>query len=136
MIGRITRDQIRDRLAGRPHLHPVYSNVYSIPERLKQYDPNIFVVWNAKRLRYEVHSLANVGDTFGLAVPFDDLDARIEEFVWRNDARRRGIQKLMKEVDEKNAELERQNERQRSNDLNAMAREMRPHFRKAAWEGV
>lgn len=135
MIGRITRDKIKDRLRGKPHLIPVFSSVYSIPERLYEYDSSMFVVWNVTERRYEIHCLDHVGDTFGMPVPYYELDSRIVERVKRSDLRLHG-RDIFRQIDENNERLERSRERQRRNDINAAAREMAPAFRKLAWEGV
>ncbi len=135
MIGPITRDKIRDRLTEKPHLIPVFSSVYSIPERLQEYDSSMFVVYNVIEQRYEIHCLDHAGDTFGMVVPFFELDARIIRRLMRSDLRTRG-QNIFREIDENNERLEQKLERQRRNDINDQAREMAPYFRKLAWEGV
>lgn len=133
MIGTITRDRIKDRLRGNPHLLPIFTSSHCIPERLYAYDPNIFVVWNTKNHTYEVHSLAHQGSTYGMTIPYDELDGRVETLVKKSDLRMRGLQ-IFREMDEQNAALERSVERQRRNEINVIAREMAPAFRKMAWE--
>ena len=135
MLGAITRDRIRDRLKEKPHLIPVFSSVYSIPERLQEYDRSMFVVWNIIEQRYEIHCLDHIGDTFGMTVPFFELDARAIRRVMRSDLRTRG-RDIFREIDEENERLEHSQERVRRNEINAAAREMAPYFRKMAWEGV
>ena len=126
------RDNIRHRLTGKPHLLPVFSNVYHIPERLKAMDSNLFVVFNVKSQRYEVHSLANKGHTFGFLIPFRELDARAEHYARKLDLRTRG-DLIYREIDEHNERLERSNKRQKQNDFDAAAREIRPLAKKVAY---
>lgn len=117
------KEKIKRRLRGKPHLIPVYTNVYFVPERLKRIDPNLFVVFNRRTQKHEIHSLANIGDTFALLVPFSELDGRCEQHVKKFDLKRHG-KEIFRRMEEKNEELERANERQHKNDLQSIAREM------------
>jgi len=126
------KDKVNDRLRGKIHLIPVFTNVYRIPERLRTIDSNLFVVFNIKTKRYEIHSLANMGDTLSLNVPFRELDARCEDFVKKYDLKRHG-RKIYQELDKQNEELEKSMERKRKNDMLGRAEEVAPAFRKAAW---
>jgi len=123
---------IEDRLKGKPHLIPMYTHVYNIPERLRQNDPNLFVVYNSKTGRFEVHSLANIGNSLSLNVPFRELDARTEEFVKKYDLKRHG-RKIFREIDERNEEVSRRARKQRSNDIRGLADELHKPVRRLAW---
>ncbi len=127
------KSEIKDRLTGKPHLMPVYTHVYNIPERLRSNDPNLFVVFNAKTQKYEVHSLANKGHSLSLVVPFRELDARVEEFVKKYDLRRHG-KKIYRDIDEHNEQLERSIERDRRNRAEGLADELYKPIRRMAWE--
>ncbi len=128
MPGELVRENIRQRLCATPHLIPVFTNTFSIPERLAAYDGNLFVVWNTNRHVYEVHSLAHIGSTFGFAVPYDDLDGRTIDMVRELNLHVRG-DIIFKELDDSNEQLKRSLEQKRRNDINAQAREMAPYFR-------
>jgi len=128
------KEKIRDRLRGKPHLRPVFSNVCFIPERLRQVDPNLFVVLNTITQRFEVHSLANIGNTFSLLVPFSELDGRIEEHVKKFDLRRHG-KHIFQEMEAKNEERERALERERANRARILADELHKPVRKLAYWG-
>lgn len=126
------KDKIRQRLRGKPHLLPLYSNVYHIPERLRSYDDSIFVVFNTKKQRYEVHCLSNYGDTFAFLTPFKELDARTITFYHKTNLRTRG-RKIFDEMEEHNEELRRRNERAKSNEQEAIAKdEVYPRLKKVA----
>ncbi len=127
--------QIYDRLQGKPYLRPVFTSTHEIPERLRAYDPQLFVVLNIKTNRFEIHSLANVGNTFCLAVGMDELDARLLHTVRKCNLKTRGPE-IFREIDYENEKLEKSIERKRQNDLMGVAEEMHPYFRDLAWEGV
>lgn len=127
---------VYERLQGKRHLQPIFSGGnYDMGNRLREYDPGMFVVWNSKRQQYEIHTLSNRGNTFAVNVPDNRLDGRLEEKVRRGDIRTRGMQ-VFREIDEHNERLERSKEQSRKNDLKGIAEEMYPYFRQAGWEGV
>jgi len=126
---------IHDRIGHKKHLRLITSSVYDIPRRLREIDPNLFVVFNTVSQKYEIHSLANKGNSFSLYVPFRELDARLITFVKKYDLRRHGKQ-IYKDIDTHNEKLETSLERQRDNELHAIAEEIHPYVKKLAWEGV
>lgn len=127
-------NHIHDRLRGKPHLKLIETNVVKIPERLEQYDSNLFLVFNAKKQQYEVHSLANRGSTYCITVPYEDLDYRTIELFAKGNIRTRGIKAIIREMDMHNETIEKRREKHRKSNINAMAREMRPVFKKMAEE--
>lgn len=129
------KTEIRDRLRGKPHLTPVYTHVLKIPERLRSADNNLFVVFNSKTQKYEIHSLANKGNTLSLNVPFRDLDARCIDYVNKFDLNKHG-KGIYQEIEEHNENIERSAQRKYSNDLKGACEEMHPAFKRLAWEGV
>lgn len=135
MIGALTKARIKDRLHGRPHLIPVFTNVCHIPERLYEADPTSFFVWNTAEQRYEVHCLDNKGDSYSMTVPYRELDVRILERIRRSDLRVRGLD-IYREMDEINERLDTSAQRARQNELLGQCEEMTPYFRKVAWEGI
>lgn len=128
--------EVHERLQGKHHLQPVFSGgCYDITRRLQEYDKNLFIVWNSRRKKYEVHSLGHVFNTYACDVPGNRLDARVEDAVRRGDIRVRGG-KVFIEIDEHNERLEKSNERSWKTTLEGVAEEMHPYFRKVAWEGM
>lgn len=59
----------------------IESNVFHIPERLREIDPEYFVVYNHSSKQFEVHHKGQIGDTFCLDIPYPELDARTIERV-------------------------------------------------------
>lgn len=115
------------------HLMPIFTSATHIPERLWEMDHNLFIVLNTKRQKFEVHSLANIGYTYGFDLPFRELNDKALEYANKLDLKKHG-NKIFREIDEKNEELERRNEKHKQNERDAAARELRPLFKKAADE--
>lgn len=83
----------------------VKSNVFRIPERLKEIDRSYFVMYDTNTGRFEVHSTENKdGDTYCLTLPFDELDSRTIEHVRKT--RVENAKKLWKEMKRNNERLE------------------------------
>lgn len=132
-MNKVARENaIYDRLRGKDHLLPVFSSVTQIPERLQEYNPDLFAVFNAAKQKYEVHSLANKGDTFCMRVGFNELDSRILVSVRQGDLRYRA-KAFFEEIDRHNDKIEVGQERKRHNDLMGVVEEMHPYFRDYAW---
>ena len=106
-----------------PYLSEIKSNVYHIPERLKEIDPSLFVVWNNKNKRIELHSTENKGNTFYMALPFNELDSRTIDYVHHNMRIRE--QGLLKHIDAHNRTLEEKAERERKEWIKDVAEETR-----------
>lgn len=131
-------NEVCERLQGPSfrHLQPIFSGGnYDMLRRLQEYDPALFLVYNSRRKKHEVHSLNHRPFTYACDVPDNRLDARLEEEIRRGDIRVRGG-KVFAEVEAHNERLEKSQERQRHNDLIGIAEEMHPYFRRLGWEGI
>ena len=127
---------VYERLQGKHHLQPIFSGgSYDITRRLREYDPALFVLWNRRRQKYEIHSLNHMENTYACDVPGNRLDARVEEAIRKGDIRVRGGI-VFKEMDEHNERLEKSRERDRFTELQGIAEEMYPSFRQLGWEGI
>jgi len=87
----------------------VTSNVYHIPERLKEIDPNYFVVFNTETQKFEVHHSEQIGNTLALNIPYEELDARTIELIHKN--RIENIDKIIDEIDNWNEWIEKEHEK-------------------------
>lgn len=61
----------------------ITDDVYFIASRLRDIDDSYYVVYNATRGRYEVHSDGQRGGSLCFVVPFGQLDARTLEYARR-----------------------------------------------------
>lgn len=127
-------NEIHDRLQGKSFLFLVETSIYHIPERLEEYDPNMFICFNSLIQEYEVHSLRNKGDTHALSIPWAELDQRTLDFVADRDQNRRPLKDIIREIDKRNEEREKRREKYRRSEINSIAREVRPIFKRFAEE--
>mgnify|MGYP001000667952 CR=1 FL=1 len=85
-------------------LIPIETNVYNIPERLKEIDKDYFVVFNTEAQQFEVHNLGQIGNTLALNIPYDELDNRTIDLVQKT--RIENAKKIFDEIDRQNLKLE------------------------------
>lgn len=91
----------------KPNLTEIKTNVFHIPERLKEIDAGYFVVRNHEKRRFEVHHRFQPHTTYCLTVPYGELDERtvvlVRKTAWQN------AEKLIAEMEEHNRKLQKQN---------------------------
>ena len=126
---------VYDRLQGKYHLQPVFNDVHDIARVLREYDEQLFIVFNSRRRRYEVHTLGNRGNTYACDVPNNRLDSRVIKEIRRGDLRIRG-KEIFREVEDWNERIERMAEQHRRDELAAVAGDMKSSFSRLAWEGL
>ena len=83
---------------------PVVGSVYGIPERLKEFRESLFVMFNKRTQRYEVHDSTQLDCTLACELPFDELDARAVLYV--RERRRERTEVLVAEIERHNEMLE------------------------------
>ncbi len=84
----------------------IFTNVYQIPERLREIDADYFIVRNHKKHTFEVHHKKQKGTTYCLTIPFSELDARTLELVLKTQIS--NLDKLIAQIDQNNQMLEEQ----------------------------
>lgn len=125
------RYSVHLRCLERPELSPVFTSVHEIPERLVEYDPSLFIAYDNKNNRFEVHSLHDRSVIGGTTLPFSTLDARTVTYVKQHDIRRRG-REIFREIDENHAKMERARQRKFHNWVEDVASESRSMFAKSS----
>lgn len=131
-MDRAWQEEVRRRLRGKHHLIPIFQSVYHIPERLYEYDRSMFLVFNTRTQKYEVHCLDHIGDTFAFTVPYDELDVRTLRHVWRNDLRKHG-RKIFLDIERSEEAFWSRQEREWREWIRDMAKETRTLFARGAW---
>ena len=87
------------------YLMEMDSNVYLIPERIREIDDKYRVVRNVQTERYELHHLGQyekTGNSFCLVIPYSELDARAVEYVNRTSVKNRNLLRELRKMDEEN----------------------------------
>lgn len=97
---------IRGMLNDRNYLIPIFNSAYNIPQMVKGYDKDLFIVFNNKRERYELHSIASYfpsirGWTTYLMVLGTELDMRVIDKIYMNDFQKHG-KHMLQEIDDHN----------------------------------
>lgn len=108
-----------------PYLQEIKSTVYDIPARLKEIDPSLFLAYNAKEDRIEIHSTENKGNTFYMVAPF--MDSRLIDLVKYNSYIRQ--QDLIRYLDAENEKAEQRMEREKKSWMQDVISETRWHFK-------
>lgn len=126
------RHTIQYLLKNQPHLTPIFTSTLNIPERVHEYDRELFIVFNNKNERFEIHSLEGGESTYNATLPYKKLDARTIRYIRQNDIRVHG-NKVHKEIDEQEKKIERANERNQQNFVRDFASEFQGEFAKDAW---
>jgi len=125
----IKRADIDNRIQGKSYLRVIESSVLSIPERLEEYDPQMFVCFNSLLGEYEVHSLRNrERDTFALSIPYSVLDTRLLDRVAQRDQNRRPLKVILREIEERNEAIDKAKQKRRDDELHCMAKESANHL--------
>lgn len=125
-------NEIRLAIQKKPRLTPVFKSALCIPERLEQYNDNLFICHNCVSNRFEIHSLDNPVDSFCGELPFRTLDARTLHWVWQNDIRVHGTD-IFKRIDKSEEDVKRSKDREYRNWLESVASETQSMFAKDAW---
>jgi len=91
------------------HRVPVTDSVTFIPQRLKEIDPDYFVMFNTLTQRFEVHDSRQPFSTLACVLPFDGLDERAIRHV--REHRVEHLADIVDGIERHNDRLERQAER-------------------------
>lgn len=86
----------------------VTQDLYDIGARVREIDPSYFIVRNDETGKYELHS-HRTRPTYVLSFPYGELDARSVVYVLKTKIERR--EALIREIEENNLKIERENER-------------------------
>ena len=82
---------------------PVVTNVFLIPERLREIDSGYFILRNHQTEQFEIHHSGQFHNTYCLSVPYDELDERTLHLVQKT--RICNVEKLISEMEEHNQKI-------------------------------
>lgn len=111
---------------------PVESNVFDIPNRLREINSNYFVMFNPSTQLFELHDKSQTV-THCLTFPFDELDGRCIDYTRERLVHRADI--LFKEMEAKNAKIEAEAEKKFTDDVGVIAKEIHTHAIRGSIDG-
>lgn len=97
------------------HLVKIENDVFFICQRLKKIDSSYMVYYNLSDGFYEVHSSAQVKNSYCFKVPYSQLDERTLDYAIKTRAENRD--KLLEEIESNNRMI---NERNIKNQVNLL----------------
>lgn len=128
----LEKEEIRKLLSERQHLSPVFTHTLNIPERVKEYDPNLFLVFNNKNERFEIHSRDGGETSYNATLPYKNLDDRTLRYIRKNDIRVHGM-KIYDRINQSEERVKKQAEKEEKDFRLDFAREFQSEFAKDAW---
>lgn len=126
------KDNIYHLLKDKPHLSPVFSSALNIPERIKEYDQDLFLVFNNKNERFEIHSYEGGETSYNATLPFKSLDARTLRYIRQNDIRVHGM-KIYERIQQSEQQYKQQKNKKEKDFVRDFASEFQSEFAKDAW---
>ena len=85
----------------------INGDVYNIAKRIKNIDRNYYVVFNTSKQKFEVHNSAQIGSSYCLTLPYNQLDERALQHVLKNSSD--NIEEILKQLENDNKKLESTN---------------------------
>ena len=64
----------------------ILKDVYNISNRIKRIDRNYYVLFNTSTERYEIHNSSQIGSSYCLTIPFNELDERTLNYVYQTSS--------------------------------------------------
>lgn len=113
------------------HLLPLFGSVFNIPDRLFEYNPQLFICFNTDTQRYELHSLEQPV-SFAAVLPYKDLDARSLRWIWINDIRVHG-RAIFDRIEQSEERAKKRQDREFHNWVESVGKETQSLFAKDAW---
>lgn len=86
----------------------IKNDLFDIANRLKQIDKDYFVLFNTNKKVFELHAKNQAYNSYCLTFPFDVLDERAITLTLKTRVQNK--EKLIKEMEEQNQELKKQEE--------------------------
>lgn len=82
-------------------------DVYNIAKRIKSIDRDYYVVYDTSKQLFEIHNSNQVGSTYCLTIPYNQLDERALKLVRKNQSA--NIDEILEQIENDNKHLESTN---------------------------
>lgn len=123
--------EVREKVRHKPRLTPLLTSALSIPERIYEYNPRLFLCYNNVENAFEIHNLDQT-ISFCAKLPYATLDARTLHYIWQNDIRVHG-KAIFKRVEDSEERQRKQKDREFHNWVEDVAKETQSMIAKDAW---
>ena len=85
----------------------IFSDVYNISNRIKDIDKSYYIVYDASKGKFEIHSSQQIGTSYCLTLPYEKLDERALKYVRQTMSA--NIDELLEKIENDNKILESAN---------------------------
>ena len=75
-------------------------DVYNISKRVMYIDKDYYVVYNTSTSKFEIHNNSQIGSTYCLTLPFNELDTRTLDYIYQTKSE--NIEKILEKIDNDN----------------------------------
>ena len=76
------------------------SDVYNISNRVKEIDKYYYVVLNTSTGKYEIHNSSQIGSTYCLTLPYNELDERTLNYIHKTKSIH--IENILNDIEKEN----------------------------------
>ncbi len=81
----------------------IENDTFFVSDRIKEIESNYFIVYDTQKQKYEVHYKGQEPDTYCLTLPFDELDSRTVDYVFKTQISK--AKELFDEMERENDKL-------------------------------
>ena len=78
----------------------IENDVYNIAKRIKYIDRDYFIMYNTSKENYEIHNSSQQGSTYCVTIPYNTLDERTLDFVYKTQSK--NIEEILCEIENEN----------------------------------
>ena len=78
----------------------IYNDVYDIAKRIKYIDKNYYIMLDTSKHKFEVHHSNQIGSSYCLTIPFNELDERTLNYVLKTQSV--NIDEILNEIEQDN----------------------------------
>lgn len=82
----------------------IESDVYNISKRIKDIDRDYVVVYDTSKNKFEIHNESQIGGSYCLTLPFENLDERTLKYVRQTSSA--NIDEILEKIEKNNKILE------------------------------
>ena len=78
----------------------ILSDVFNISKRIKNIDRDYFVLYDTSKQKFEIHNSNQIGSSYCLTIPYDELDERTLKCVLKTQSA--NIEEILNEIENDN----------------------------------